>query len=88
MKLAFQFIFSTFLLRMDSVYELESFVRGPHVYGRIWSATVDEQLECKPERGNKKDPYAFAGKKSAITSFVFLEVLVRSHNLTQNSIRK
>ena len=29
------------------VYELESCVRGHHVYRRIWRATVDEQLECK-----------------------------------------
>ena len=32
------------------VYELESCVRGHHVYRRVWRATVDEQLECKPER--------------------------------------
>ena len=47
MKLAFHFIFTTFLLRKDSVYELESSVRGHPAYGCIWSATVDEQLECK-----------------------------------------
>ena len=26
------------------VYELESCVRGHHVYGRVWRATVDEQF--------------------------------------------
>ena len=30
------------------VYELESCVRGHHVYRHIWRAT-DEQLECKSE---------------------------------------
>ena len=27
------------------VYELESCVRGHHVYERVWRATVDEQLD-------------------------------------------
>ena len=27
------------------VYELESCVRGHHVYGRVWRAIVDEQLD-------------------------------------------
>ena len=40
------------------VYELESCVRGHHIYGRVWRATVDEQLECRPEPRNKEDPYA------------------------------
>ena len=26
-------------------YELESCVRGHHVYGRVWRATVDEQFD-------------------------------------------
>ena len=49
MKFAFQFIFTTFLMRMDSVYELESCERGHHVYEHIWRGTVDERLECKLE---------------------------------------
>ena len=45
------------------VYELESCVRGHHVYGRVWRATVDEQSECKPEPRNQ-DLYAVAVLKN------------------------
>ena len=30
------------------VYELESCVRGHHIYGRVWRATVDEQFVDAP----------------------------------------
>lgn len=39
-------------------------MRGHHIYGRIWSTTVDEQLECKLELGNREDPYAVAVVKN------------------------
>ena len=45
------------------VYELEGCVRGHHFYGRVWRATVDEQLECKPEPRNQ-DPYTVAVLKN------------------------
>ena len=45
------------------VYELESCVRGHHVYKRVWRATVDKQLECEPEARNK-DLYAVAVMKN------------------------
>ena len=48
------------------VYELESCVRGHHVYGRVWRATVDKQLEFKPEPRNQEDPYAVAMLKNDV----------------------
>ena len=40
-------------------------MRGHHVYGRVWRATVDEQLECKPEPRNQ-DLYAVAVFKNDV----------------------
>ena len=50
------------------VYELESCVRGHHIYRRIWRATVDE-----PEPRNKEDPYAVA-----VISLMVIKALLQS----------
>ena len=38
---------------MDT-YEVESCVRGHHVFGSIWSPTIGEQLVCKRQIGNTR----------------------------------
>ena len=40
--------------------EMETCVRGFHVYKAIWEAAVGEELECGRERGNRVDRYAMA----------------------------
>ena len=42
-----------------------SCVRGYHVYGEIWSATLGEELLCVSEVGNVVDRYAVAVKKDS-----------------------
>ncbi len=44
---------------MAETYEVESFVRRHHVFNRVWSPTVGEQL-CKREASNTNDLYAVA----------------------------
>ena len=39
---------------------VESCVRGHHVFKRTWTPSVGEELSCKRESGNNKDPYAVA----------------------------
>ena len=40
--------------------EMETSVRGFHVYKAIWGEDVREELECRRERGNQVDRYAVA----------------------------
>ena len=42
---------------------MSSCVRGYHVYGEIWTATLGEELFCSPEVGNVVDRYAVAVEK-------------------------
>ena len=44
---------------------MSSCVRGYHVYGEIWTATLGEELFCSPEVGNVVDRYAVAVKKES-----------------------
>ena len=46
----------------DNVYEVKSCVRGHHVYHRIWTPTIGEELTCQmqSEPQNTRDPYAVA----------------------------
>ena len=44
---------------MDSL-EVESCVRGHHVYQNVWIPEMGQLLECMHEQGNSKDPYAIA----------------------------
>ena len=46
--------------------EMETCVRGFHVYKAIWEATVGEELECGRERGNQVDRYAVAVVKDKV----------------------
>ena len=43
-----------------ATFEMETCVRGFHVYKTIWEAPVGEELECRRERGSGVDRYAVA----------------------------
>ena len=43
-----------------AIHEMETCVRGFHVYTAIWEAAVGEELECGREKGNRVDRYAVA----------------------------
>ena len=47
------------------MFEIESCVRGFHVYGASWSPYVGEILYCVREFGNREDPYAVAVQSSS-----------------------
>ena len=38
--------------------EIETCVRGHHVYKSIWSPTTGEELDCRRKPANTEDPYA------------------------------
>ena len=46
---------------------VEAMVRGYHVYQEIWDAALGEQLSCKREPGNRKDPFAVAVVRALVT---------------------
>ena len=41
-------------------YQLQGCMRGYHIYQEEWEATIGEELQCKREKKNAKDPYAVA----------------------------
>ena len=43
-----------------SIFLLESYARGYHVYMNIWNATINDYLQCKIEENNEFDPSALA----------------------------
>ncbi len=44
----------------DLVFNLDSAICGHHIYQRIWTPTVGEQLQLRLEENNKNDPRAVA----------------------------
>ena len=46
-------------------YEVESCIRGYHIYKDIWTSTVGEHLDCVREINNPEDPYAVAVIKAS-----------------------
>ena len=46
-----------------AMFEIQSCVRGHHVYKDIWTRFVGETLSCEREEDNTADPYAVAVKK-------------------------
>ena len=44
-------------------FELESCVRGQHIYQELWEAVIGEELQCQRERDNPTDIYAVAVRK-------------------------
>ena len=45
---------------MVESYEVETVVRGYHIYQEIWSAAVGTILSCRQERFNAHDSYTVA----------------------------
>ncbi len=50
----------------EGVYSLESVVRGHHVYKRVWSPVMGEQLVLKCEEDNENDSRAVAVLKNDV----------------------
>ena len=48
---------------MACVYQVDRCVRGYHVYQDTWSPLVGEELDCKRQKENIHDYYAFSGCK-------------------------
>ena len=40
------------------VYEVDSVVRGHHIFKEIWTPFIGEDLECKRDVSNTRDAYA------------------------------
>ena len=57
----------------DGVYVLESIVRGHHVYKRIWTTHVVEQIRLKHEENNENDQRAVAVLKIVSLSAICYE---------------
>ena len=47
-------------------FEMESCVRGYHIYKEIWEAVVGEELQCQRDRVNSSDNYAVSVKREGI----------------------
>ena len=45
-------------------FELDSCIRGHHIYKDVWTPVVDKVLNCRREEGNISNPYAVAAIKS------------------------
>ena len=45
------------------MYEMESCIRGFHVYRVVWTPYIGEQLDCVLDSGNSEDPFAVAVQK-------------------------
>ena len=50
---------------MVCVYEVDSCVRGYHVYQDTWTPLVGEELHCEREEENIHDRYAVVVKKGS-----------------------
>ena len=46
-----------------ATFEIDCCVRGYHVYQRLWTSTVGENLSCRREPTNENDRYAVAVMK-------------------------
>ena len=41
-------------------FEVQSYVRGHHIYQSVWKPRIGQSLQCEHEQGNLKGPYAIA----------------------------
>ena len=61
---------SSLKLRMET-FEVDSCIQGYHVFESIWNPTTGEELNCRRERTNTKDPYTVAViRRSAVVGHV------------------
>ena len=52
-------------------FEVDSCIRGYHVFKSIWNPTTGKELNCVQERTNTEDPYAVAViRRSAVVGHV------------------
>ena len=51
--------------RRKMPFEVDSCIRGFHIYKDIWSPEVGEVISCERELGNREDPFAVAVKKNS-----------------------
>ena len=42
------------------LFEVQSCVRGHHIYQSVWKLQIGQSLQCEHEQGNLKDPYVIA----------------------------
>ena len=47
------------------MFEVDSCIRGFHVYGAVWKPRIGEILSCSREGGNREDPFAAPVQKSS-----------------------
>ena len=47
------------------MFEVESCIRGFHVYGAVWKPRIGEIFSCSRKGGNREDPFAVAVQKSS-----------------------
>ena len=45
---------------MEETFEIDSCIRGYHVYKEVWTSNGDAILSCRREVGNIHDPYAIS----------------------------
>lgn len=48
------------VLDQEATFEMESSIRGYHIYKGVWEPHNRESLSCRRESGNVHDPYAVA----------------------------
>lgn len=51
---------------MEHLYLYNSCIRGHHIYKKVWSPSINEELTCVVEKGNAHDPYAVAVTKGEL----------------------
>ena len=51
---------------MATGMEIDSVIRGYHIYKEVWTSTVGEELNCRRERDNFKDLFAIAVMKDSL----------------------
>ena len=49
-------------MKMSS-FQIESCIRGFHIYKEVWTSFIGERLGCVRERNNREDPFAVAMKR-------------------------
>ena len=47
------------------MYNLESCIRGFHVYHEVWAPYIGERLNCAIKSGNSADPFPVAVQKNS-----------------------
>ena len=73
------------LINMET-FQMESCVRGYHVYKDLWEAVVGERLECQREHDNPSDTYAVECRKRRNSSW--LKTFMSLCSLSEEGVHK